>query len=39
MAEPNAQSKPVRFDADTSNVQASMTPIVRGRREMYVLAE
>jgi len=32
-AEPNAQRRPVVFDADMSNVQASITPRVRGRRE------
>lgn len=39
MADPNAHNKPTAFDADTSNEQASMTPIVRGNKETYVLAE
>jgi hypothetical protein len=39
MAEPKAHNKPMALDADTSNEQASMTPIVRGSRDMYVLAE
>ena len=38
-AEPNAQSKPIAFDNDMSELQARMTPIVSGRREMYVFAE
>lgn len=36
-AEPNAQANPIKFEADMSNEQASITPSVRGRREMYVL--
>jgi hypothetical protein len=39
MAEPNAHSKPMALDADTSNEQANMTPRVRGKKDMYVLAE
>lgn len=39
MAEPNAHNKPTALEADTSNEQASMTPIVRGNRDTYVLAE
>ena len=39
MADPNAHSKPTKLDADMSNEQASMTPRVRGKRDMYVLAE
>lgn len=38
-AEPNAQSKPIAFDSDMSELQARMTPMVSGRREMYVFAE
>lgn len=38
-AEPKAQRRPVAFDADTSNEHASMTPMVSGRSEMYVLLE
>lgn len=38
-AEPNAQRSPVVFDAETSKVQASITPKVKGRSEMYVLGE
>jgi hypothetical protein len=37
-AEPNAQRRPVGFEAD-SNVHASMTPTIRGSREKYVLGE
>jgi hypothetical protein len=33
-ADPNAQSKPTVFDAEMSNEQASITPIVRGDKEM-----
>ena len=33
-AEPKAESKPRKLDADTSNEHASITPIVSGRREM-----
>jgi hypothetical protein len=39
MAEPNAHDKPMALDADTSNEQANMTPRVRGKKDMYVLAE
>ncbi len=36
IAEPNAHSRPVMLEADTSKLQASMTPMVKGSREMYV---
>ena len=36
-AEPNAHSRPIILPADTSKLQASMTPRVRGRRDRYVL--
>ena len=39
IAEPNAHNKPIALDADTSNEQANMTPRVRGKKDMYVLAE
>ena len=39
MAEPKAHNKPMALDADTSNEQANMTPRVRGKKDMYVLAE
>jgi len=38
-AEPNADSKPVGLEAETSKVHASMTPMVRGKREKYVFGE
>lgn len=38
-ADPKAHSRPIMFDADTSNEQANITPIVRGKSEMYVLLE
>ena len=38
MADPNAHRRPRGFDA-ISNEQESMTPMVNGRREMYVEAE
>lgn len=38
-AEPNAQSKPIAFDSDMSELQARITPMVSGRRERYVFAE
>ena len=38
IAEPNAQRRPIAFDADMSKLQASMTPIVSGSREKYVFA-
>jgi hypothetical protein len=38
-AEPKADINPKILDADTSKVHASMTPMVSGRRERYVLAE
>jgi len=37
-AEPNAHSNPVAFDAETSKLQASMTPNVRGNSDRYVCA-
>ena len=33
-AEPKAQSKPIAFDAETSNEHANMTPMVKGRSEI-----
>lgn len=33
-AEPNAHRRPMKFDADMSNVQASMTPSVNGTKEI-----
>jgi hypothetical protein len=39
IAEPKAQRRPVVLHAEMSKVQASMTPIVNGRREVYVFAE
>jgi hypothetical protein len=36
IAEPNAQRRPAVLDADISNVQASITPMVSGKRERYV---
>lgn len=33
-AEPNAQRRPMKSDADISNEQASITPMVRGRSDM-----
>lgn len=38
-AEPKAQNRPMALEADISNEQANITPKVRGRRDMYVLAE
>lgn len=38
IADPNAHRRPRGFDA-ISNEQDSMTPIVNGRREIYVEAE
>jgi len=38
-ADPNAHKRPIAFDADMSKLHASITPIVSGRRDMYVLAE
>jgi hypothetical protein len=37
-ADPNAQTNPIT-SFETSNEQASMTPMVSGSREMYVLDE
>jgi hypothetical protein len=34
IAEPNADRIPMKFEADMSNVQASMTPKVKGSNEM-----
>lgn len=39
MAEANAQNNPIAFETETSKEQASITPSVRGRREMYVFGE
>jgi flagellar basal body rod protein FlgF len=39
IAEPKAQRRPGVLEADISNVQANMTPMVSGNREKYVLAE
>ena len=36
IAEPNAHSRPVMFDTDTSKLQASITPTVRGKSDIYV---
>jgi hypothetical protein len=33
-ADPKAQRRPIAFDAETSNEQASITPNVSGRSEM-----
>lgn len=38
-AEPKAHRIPIVLDADMSNDVASITPNVRGSRDMYVLAE
>ena len=38
-AEPKAQVRPIVFEAETSKEHASMTPNVRGRREIYVFGE
>ena len=38
-AEPKAQNRPMIFEAETSKEHASMTPIVRGSKEIYVLLE
>lgn len=38
-ADPNAHSRPIAFDADMSKLHASITPIVSGSNETYVLAE
>lgn len=38
-ADPKAQRRPIAFDAETSNEKASITPIVNGSSEMYVLLE
>jgi hypothetical protein len=32
-ADPKAQRRPMEFEADVSNEHASMTPMVRGRRD------
>lgn len=32
--EPNAHRRPMKFDADISNVHASMTPSVNGTKEI-----
>ena len=39
IAEPNAQRRPRALEADMSKEQASITPTVRGRRDMYVFGE
>lgn len=33
-ADPKAQDKPRKLEPETSNVHTSITPTVRGRREM-----
>ena len=33
IADPKAQDRPRKLEPETSNVQTSMTPMVRGRRE------
>ena len=38
-ADANAHINPRAFEADTSNEHASMTPKVKGNREMYVFGE
>ena len=38
-AEPKAQSTPTGLDVEASKVDASMTPIVKGSSDMYVLGE
>ena len=38
-AEPKAQIRPLGLEAETSNVQATMTPMVRGRSDVYVFKE
>jgi hypothetical protein len=38
-ADPKAQRRPIALEADMSKEHASMTPMVSGRREMYVLDE
>jgi hypothetical protein len=38
-AEPNAQSRPTRSEPEKCEEQASMTPSVSGKSEMYVLVE
>ena len=38
-ADPKAQRRPIAFDAETSNEKASITPIVNGSSEIYVLPE
>lgn len=35
-ADPKAQRSPTALEADISNEHASMTPIVKGRSDMYV---
>jgi hypothetical protein len=39
IADPKAQRRPTKLEVDMSNVHTSITPKVRGRRDMYVLAE
>lgn len=38
-AEPKAQARPMKSDAETSKEHASMTPRVSGKSEVYVFAE
>ncbi len=38
-AEPKAHRRPNELEGDKSKVHASMTPRVRGRREMYICVE
>lgn len=39
IAEPNAQISPIMLDAEVSKLHASMTPMVNGSNEKYVLGE
>lgn len=35
-ADPNAQRRPIAFEADMSKLQASITPKVSGNKDRYV---
>lgn len=39
MADAKAHARPNTFEADVSNEQTSMTPMVNGSRDMYVFGE
>ena len=39
MADPKAHNMPTTLEAETSKEHASITPIVKGSKEMYVLLE